>query len=631
MRQLHVEVIAREQIRQYTSTWFAALSAEFTRSTLIELLRCPHLTFGPAERRLDRRDISALDRFLVDKKYLGRSERLSELLADAESGGSPRYLHALRAASDAAAELAGAIGAPRAPDQIRGLIAFLRTREQQPLPTDHYYARHMRARAAVLCALDALADAHAAHDPDPLSVGELSGAVRRWIESQTFSPRLGSHGLSMTDATAAAFADVDEVRVVGLIDGEWPERGNRGIFYPLSLLTQLGWPSDQDRLSASRARFQDLLCLPRRRISLSTFTLEDDALVSASPLLEDVDAIGLSVERFVPPVAPARVFTHEALALEPLVATAVSGPAAEWLAIRTRRSFDGARFQGSAGPRAPVAYAVSHVERYLDCPFRYFAAYVLRLPEEREEEAWLTPQERGQFVHEVFCDFFTKWQRLGHGGITAANVADAVELFEQIAEERLARLPEGDRALERTLLLGSAAAPGLAERAFAFEMEHDIPVVERLLEFELRDAFEFETDGSRRTIEIKSKADRIDLLQDGSLRVIDYKLGRAPNRDRALQLPVYGACATQELNGRHGRTWTISRAGYVAFKEKQPFVSLGRNDAEVAKALAEGQARLVEAIDGIEAGQFPPRPDEPFLCNWCAYPSVCRKDYVGDE
>ena len=39
----------------------------------------------------------------------------------------------------------------------------------------------------------------------------------------------------------------------------------------------------------------------------------------------------------------------------------------------------------------------------------------------------------------------------------------------------------------------------------------------------------------------------------------------------------------------------------------------------------------VRAIDGIEAGVFPPQPEEPFLCNWCAYASVCRKDYVGDE
>jgi len=35
-----------------------------------------------------------------------------------------------------------------------------------------------------------------------------------------------------------------------------------------SLLAQLGWPSDQDRVAASRTRFQDLLRLPRRRLWL---------------------------------------------------------------------------------------------------------------------------------------------------------------------------------------------------------------------------------------------------------------------------------------------------------------------------------------------------------------------------
>src|SRR6185437_9221806 len=142
------------------------------------------------------------------------------------------------------------------------------------------------------------------------------------------------------------------------------------------------------------------------------------------------------------------------------------------------------------------------------------------LPEERDEEAWMTPQERGQFVHEVFFDFFSEWQKRGHGAVTTDNVREAVTLFEEIAEERLARLGEGDRALERTLLLGSAAAPGLAERAFAFEIEHAVPVVERLLEYELEDTFEFSTGGATKNIAIRAKADRIDLLADGTLRII---------------------------------------------------------------------------------------------------------------
>jgi len=74
---------------------------------------------------------------------------------------------------------------------------------------------------------------------------------------------------------AAAFANVDEVRLVGLVDTDWPEPATGNIFYPAALLRDLGWPPQSDRLAAARARFQDLLELAGRRVSVSTFTLED--------------------------------------------------------------------------------------------------------------------------------------------------------------------------------------------------------------------------------------------------------------------------------------------------------------------------------------------------------------------
>jgi hypothetical protein len=227
----------------------------------------------------------------------------------------------------------------------------------------------------------------------------------------------------------------------------------------------------------------------------------------------------------------------------------------------------------------------------------------------------------------VFESFFAEWQRPGRGAITTANVGEAIALFDSVAEGHLALLPEGDRALERTLLLGSAAAAGFGERAFAFEIEDGIPVIERLLEYQLEGTFTFTAAEGTRRVTLRSKADRIDLLQDGTLRIVDYKTGRAPEKKRALQLPIYGVCAQQALEGRHGRSWTVSRAGYIAFKEKNPFTEL----QNPAKALADGQATLLAVVDAIERGEFPVRPDEPFLCNWCAYAGVCRKDYVGDE
>ncbi|HVP71551.1 MAG TPA: PD-(D/E)XK nuclease family protein, partial [Gemmatimonadaceae bacterium] len=549
---------------------FSVIAAGYTRGALVELLRSPHLTFEAGGRPLTLEDVHTFDRQLVARKYLGGAERLAALAA---GEGSARFLECAAAAAGAAQELAAAESAPDSPSQIDGVLGFIRAHERLPDPADGWYERHMRARGAVLGALEMLRDAHAAHDPRRLSVAELSGAVRRWIEAQTFAPRTGDAGVVLLDSSAAPYAGIDELRLVGLTESDWPERSARSIFYPQSLLRQLGWPSDQERLAASRARFQELLRLPRRRVALSAITLEDDAIVAPSSLLEEVDAAGLTIERLVAPArSPAR-FTHEALTCGD-AAPDLSGPAAEWLALRASRTFDDARFRGAAGARAPVAYAVSRLERYLECPFKYFAAHVLKLEEERDEEAWMTPQERGHFVHEVFEDFFAEWQRAGHGAITTANVATAMELFDTVAGRHLDALPEGDRALERTLLLGSAAAAGFGERAFAFEIEDGVPVLERLLEYELRGTFRFAAGGVTRDVALRSKADRIDLLQDGTLRVIDYKLGRAPDRKRALQLPVYGVCAQQALQGRLGRSWALAHAGYIAFKEKSPYVEL---------------------------------------------------------
>jgi hypothetical protein len=422
---------------------------------------------------------------------------------------------------------------------------------------------------------------------------------------------------------------VDDLRIVGLVDSDWPERTRRSIFYPAWLLTQLGWPNESDRRAAARARFNDLVRLPRRRISVSTFTLEADAIVSPSPMLEEIEHSGLVIERVEP--GPAGTFLHDALSDGTVGSEDVSGEVSAWLALRAGRSpAEDHAFHGFAGAYVPTAHAVSHVERYLDCPFKYFATHVLKVDEERDEESGLTPQERGQFMHEVFERFFGAWHARGRQGITASNLDEALGVFEEIALEMLQRLSEVDRALERTYLLGSAAAAGLAERAFAFEIEHGTDVVERLLEFPLEGDFSFEDDEGVRNVRIRAKADRIDLLTDGTLRIIDYKLGRAPKPARALQLPVYGVCASQHLDGRHGREWTVSRAGYVAFREKNVFVPLG-GTGSLTEALKDGQRRMLGAVSAIERGEFPVRPDEPFMCNWCGYPSVCRKDYVGDE
>jgi CRISPR/Cas system-associated exonuclease Cas4 (RecB family) len=122
----------------------------------------------------------------------------------------------------------------------------------------------------------------------------------------------------------------------------------------------------------------------------------------------------------------------------------------------------------------------------------------------------------------------------------------------------------------------------------------------------------------------------VDLLDDGTFRLIDYKLGWPPDRTRALQLPVYSVCAEQRLAGRHGRQWKLGEAMYLAFKGPKRVVPLFASAANRDEVLDKAQQRLADTIDAITRGEFPPTPVDVYQCETCSFAAVCRKDYVGD-
>jgi RecB family exonuclease len=162
------------------------------------------------------------------------------------------------------------------------------------------------------------------------------------------------------------------------------------------------------------------------------------------------------------------------------------------------------------------------------------------------------------------------------------------------------------------------------------EAERPVAVVERLLEHKLTGDFTFATAAGPRTVALRGKADRLDLLEDGTFRLIDYKLGWPPQRGRALQLPIYSLCAEQRLAGHNGKNWQLGEAAYLAFKGPKRVVPLFATAADRAKVLADAQQRLADTVDAIERGEFPPTPDDVWRCETCSFASVCRKDYVGD-
>ena len=269
------------------------------------------------------------------------------------------------------------------------------------------------------------------------------------------------------------------------------------------------------------------------------------------------------------------------------------------------------------------------LDRYRSCPFKYFARDVLGLEEDVVEETGLSARARGTLVHAVFQTFFDEWTAAGHGAIDAAALPAARTLFAAVVDRLLQTIPPSERPIERAVLLGSAVAAGLGERAFRFEAAQPQALVARELEVKLDG--EYTLGHGARPIRLRGTADRIDLLGDGTLRLIDYKTGKASNARELLQVKIYGACAETRLHGHLGRTWTVADAGYLAFGRGDDLFAAVLTPETRAEVLAEAGAEAVAVADAVEAGTFPVAPDDLFTCNFCGFAAVCRKDYVGDE
>jgi RecB family exonuclease len=629
VRMFDAPPLAAEPFAAALDVAIAFVTGNFARRPAIALLRAPHFQFASDERGLTPQDVSALDRALSDAGYLGDITTLERLVATWREGngsGRPPVVRAAEVLLEIARRLAPLQSPAPCAHHLAALHQFLIQYEAPAAADDAIESRHLRGRAAVFEALNSLRHAYAQFDSRSVEFDETVAVLRRWIDAHTFPPGDGESGVHLVDADSAKFGDFDAVQLAGLVDGEWPDTPRRNIFYAPGLLRELGWPLEADRLEGIRASFTDLLRLPASRLVVSSFALEDDATVAASALIDALTAAGLETREAAAPAA--RIFEYEALGFGP-VETAWLNPVARASADRRLQATRGRR-TGSTEGHPMAAYSLSALERYQDCPFKFFAADVLKLEEPPEDEPMLSPRARGRFVHEVFQRFFEAWDARGHGTITVERVDEARALFQEVTEPLLARFSEAEALLERARLFGSAASVGIVDVVLGLEASRETPVRERWLEYRFAGAFSLGANGGS-AVPIKGVADRVDLLDGNRLRVVDYKSGYAPQPKRALQAPIYALCMQERLAGRDGRPWHIDEAAYVAFAGKRPLVQVIRPGAEGAQVLAAARARVVDIVDGIARGEFPPRPHELRMCGYCAYPSVCRKDYVGDE
>ncbi len=320
-------------------------------------------------------------------------------------------------------------------------------------------------------------------------------------------------------------------------------------------------------------------------------------------------------------------------------------------AIRARRSSRFTRFDGNLAGLdlpSPVDRVVSatRLERWATCPFAYLVGDVLGVEEVEnpEDELKITPLERGSLVHEVLDAFVNEvlarppdeqpapsepWSDRDRARLIAI-AEETCAAFEargvtgrpvfwrrdkqKIIADLLTLLDHDDayRGATRT-------SPIAAELAFGFA-DSDLGTVSISL-----------ADG--RAVAFRGKADRVDLAEDGTIHVVDYKTGRPDDYQQLserspdlggtkLQLPVYG----QAARAREGRPDAPVTADYWFATTKGGFARIGYE--VTPEVLERVGATLATIVDGIDQGIFPAYPRASSTLPWvdCAY---CDPDGLG--
>lgn len=354
----------------------------------------------------------------------------------------------------------------------------------------------------------------ARHDP-PIAPAEWPDLLDVLLTGRAVRPRWGRHPrLAIWGPLEARLQCADVMILGGLNEESWPPTTSAGPWMSRPMLQAFGLP------------------LPERRIGLSA---HDFCQAFAAPEVW----LSRAGRKEGAPTQPCRWLLRLKAALHGtdwlLASTSRAAPILHWL-----RHLDAPEVIAPSPPPTPTPplaarpreLSVTQIEAWIRDPYSLYARHVLRLrpldPLDAEPEA----AQFGTFVHQAIGAFLTNGnigsaedayaRLLAHGRTAFGELLQrpAVEAFWWPRFERIARWFVGN------------------------EIERGSTLTATWAEIDGRTAFE--APGGR--FVLKAKADRLDLMTDGSLAIVDYKTGKPPSDSdvqagAAPQLPLEAVIA----------------------------------------------------------------------------------------
>lgn len=413
---------------------------------------------------------------------------------------------------------------------------------------------------------------------------------RGLAEEHPVRPPFGKHPrLAILGPLEARLQSFDIVILGGLNEGTWPVATSNDPWLSRPMRAKLGLESPERRIGLAAHDFAMLACAPN--VMLTRALKADGAPTVASRWLQRLQQLtkGLGLDGKLQPDVPFSAFA--ALRDQP------NG---------SPRRMPRPRPTPPAACR-PRGLSVTEIETWLRDPYAIYARHVLRLQPLDALDAEVGPLERGSAVHTVLEEFLRQFPESLPEDAERSLVAIADSVFAE------ANLPKSAIAMWKPRFINAA-------RWFVEEERlRRARIVKSYLEIEGTRAFQTPAG----EFVLRGRADRIDVLKNGTAAIVDYKTGQLPTAKQVRllltpQLPLEGLILAQGGFADAGER-TASELIYIRFGggAEPGEVRLTPNVAElIAKAGANLLDRLADYCD----------PALPYLPRVMPF----RSDQVGD-
>jgi superfamily I DNA/RNA helicase/RecB family exonuclease len=428
-----------------------------------------------------------------------------------------------------------------------------------------------------------------------------------WILPEERHP----HAVRIVSAHRAHGIEVEVALVVGCLEGEFPSLSHGYSMVDLDAIVAPRTARERlaERLSDERALFRLAVSRARRR----TMLLASRSTSARNPRTPSRFASRLRLEWTQPEeILPAASLRSMEAGLRRRLADRGAGPGERIaaLAVLGRVGADPAEWWGGRGWTIGAALysedeelrtSYSRLSSLENCALQYLYATEMGLDPDETYQMWM-----GSLVHRII-------DRCQQG-----EMPRTVEALHGALEESWKPSVFPNRAIEHRRFLD-------AKEMLRRWIDHESPDIERS---EVR--FKFPIDGAM----LRGRIDAVFRMQNGHLRVVDYKTSRyAPTKEEAqndLQLAAYFLALKRDpdLAG-------LGEPGYLelAYLGK-PHYRSGFVKREVAPRKVDGyeewaDGRLRELLKRVRSEDFAPSPEAD--CTFCRFRTICPVWPEGGE